>query len=198
MIKLSHITFSYGGKEVLTDFSMTLPARGVTALSGPSGCGKTTLMSIVAGRLTPQSGAFQGYTNPVILFQENRLFPWRTCGQHVRDVLPKERWQEVSHWLDLVELAEEEHHYPKALSGGMERRLALARALACSGDIYLLDEPFAGVDGERMARILNRIKEQIKAPVILSTHQKELLDRCDTVITLEGPPLHVTKQAVDA
>lgn len=99
-----------------------------------------------------------GTAEPVILFQESRLFPWRTCEQHVADVLPRERRREAGRWLALVELEGEEHARPSALSGGMGRRLALARALACGGGLYLLDEPFTGVDAARAARILERVR----------------------------------------
>lgn len=192
MIELQHLAFSYGEKEVLKDFSLTLPKQGLVALSGPSGCGKTTLMRLMAGLMPLQGGSIDGFQKPVLLFQENRLFPWRTCRQHLADVLPRDRWDEIAQWLALAELSGEEDSYPNALSGGMERRLALARGLACPGDIYLLDEPFTGVDDQRMNRMIEGIRNQVDAPILISTHQKELLALCDQVIYLEGPPLTVT------
>ena len=88
----------------------------------------------------------------------------------------------------LAELEGEEHTYPAHLSGGMGRRLALVRTLALGGSLYLLDEPFAGVDPQRADRILSALGE-LAAPVILVSHEPAVLDRADRVIRLDGPPL---------
>lgn len=192
MIELSHLSFSYGDRTVLSDFSLTLPDRGITALQGPSGCGKTTLLRLLAGLERPQSGTISSVVpgTGAILFQENRLLPWRTVGQHITDVLPKERQGETERWLDLVELEGEVNTLPAALSGGMGRRLALARCLALGGSLYLLDEPFAGVDPERARRILECIRA-LGTPVVLTSHQAPVLDLADRVIALDGPPLRL-------
>lgn len=192
MIELSHLFFSYGERTVLSDFSLTLPDRGITALQGPSGCGKTTLLRLLAGLECPQSGTISGVVpgTGAILFQENRLLPWRTVGQHITDVLPKERQGETGRWLELVELEGEGDTLPAALSGGMGRRLALARCLALGGSLYLLDEPFAGVDPDRARRILGRIRA-LGTPVVLTSHQAPVLDLADRVIALDGPPLRL-------
>lgn len=128
--------------------------------------------------------------HPVILFQEDRLLPWRTVGEHISDVLPRDRRGEVARWLALAELEGEENAYPAALSGGMGRRLALARALALGGGLLLLDEPFTGVDAPRAGRMLARIRE-LGVPVLLSSHEREVVELCDRVIALDGPPLSV-------
>jgi ABC-type nitrate/sulfonate/bicarbonate transport system ATPase subunit len=184
------ITVCYGDKRVLDGFSLELPEEGITALSGPSGCGKTTLLRVLAGLVRPEQGSVQVPGRVCMLFQENRLLPWRTVREHIQDVLPRERRGEAGRWLDLVELEGEDARYPAALSGGMGRRLALARCLACGGDLLLLDEPFAGVDARRAARILERIRA-LEVPVILCAHERELLERCDRVVELDGPPLGV-------
>lgn len=192
MIELSHLDFSYGDRTVLSDFSLMLPTQGITALQGPSGCGKTTLLRLLAGLERPQSGTISGISpgTGVILFQENRLLPWRTVGQHITDVLPRERQGEAARWLKLVELEDEADTSPSALSGGMGRRLALGRCLALGGSVYLLDEPFAGVDPERTRRILTRIRG-LGTPVVLTSHQAPVLELADRVISLDGPPLHL-------
>lgn len=192
MIELSHLSFSYGDRTVLSDFSLTLPDRGITALQGPSGCGKTTLLRLLAGLERPQGGTISGVVpgTGAILFQENRLLPWRTVGQHITDVLPKGRQGETGRWLELVELVGEENTLPAALSGGMGRRLALARCLALGGSLYLLDEPFAGVDPDRARRILERIRA-LGTPVVLTSHQAPVLELADRVIALDGPPLRL-------
>lgn len=192
MIQVEHLSLSFGSREVLRDFSLAVPDRGVTALRGPSGCGKTTLLRCLAGLERPQSGQISGITprETAFLFQENRLLPWRTAGQHITDVLPRARWGEAGDWLALAELDGEERAYPASLSGGMGRRLALARALACGGGLYLLDEPFTGVDAARAARILERVRA-LGVPVLLSSHEAEIVALCDRVIPLAGPPLHM-------
>ena len=105
-IRDRHITVCYGEKRVLDDFSLVLPETGITALSGPSGCGKTTLLRVLAGLEHPISGRITGLSlrSATLLFQEDRLFPWRTVEQHLTDVLPRPRWEEVPRWLRLAEL----------------------------------------------------------------------------------------------
>ena len=188
MISVREITVRFEEKVVLDHFSLELPEEGITALSGPSGCGKTTLLRVLAGLQPVQEGTVTVPQPPVMLFQENRLLPWRTVERHITDVLPKSRWGEVSRWLALAELEGEEKQFPPALSGGMGRRLALARALACGGKLFLLDEPFTGVDAPRAARMMERIR-QLGVPVILSSHEAEVVALCDRVISLKGPPL---------
>ena len=188
MISVSNITVCFAEKTVLDGFSLAVPEQGITALSGPSGCGKTTLLQVLAGLQKPQAGT-ASLPGPVsLLFQEDRLLPWRTVGQHITDVLPKARRGEAGRWLELVELAGEQARYPAQLSGGMGRRLALARCLACGGALLLLDEPFAGVDAQRAGRILARIRA-LGTPVLLTSHQEAVLSCCDRVLALEGPPL---------
>ncbi len=190
VIRCKDLTVSFGGRAVLDRFSLNIPAAGVTALSGPSGCGKTTLLRVLAGLEKPRSGAVEGIVprQTALLFQDDRLLPWRTVEQHLTDVLPKSRWGEVPARLALAELEGEEHTFPAALSGGMGRRLALARCLALEAELYLLDEPFAGVDLPRALRILERLKA-LPVPVLLVSHEPAVLSAADTVIELDGPPL---------
>ena len=190
MKKLEDITVRYGEKLVLDRFSLEIPPEGLTALSGPSGCGKTTLLRVLAGLTRPGSGAVSGAdpAKTAFLFQEDRLLPWRTAEQHITDVLPRARRGEAGRWLDFAELADEGGAYPAALSGGMARRLALARCAALGGELFLLDEPFAGVDPDRAAHILDRLRG-LGAPIVLATHQPQVLAGCDRIVALDGPPL---------
>ena len=183
------LTVSFGERAVLDRFSLQIPERGVTALSGPSGCGKTTLLRVLAGLERPRGGAVSlSPRETAILFQDDRLLPWRTVEQHLTDVLPRERWGEVPALLALAELEGEGKTMPAALSGGMGRRLALARCLALDAKLYLLDEPFAGVDLPRALRILERLRA-LPAPVLLVSHEPDILAHADAVIELDGPPL---------
>jgi ABC-type nitrate/sulfonate/bicarbonate transport system ATPase subunit len=191
--QVRELSLSFGEKKVLDGFSLALPDRGITVLSGPSGCGKTTLLRVLAGLQRPDSGAVEGLEakQAALLFQENRLLPWRRAWAQVADVLPRRRRGEWRRWLALVELEEEGDAWPEQLSGGMQRRLALARALALDTPWKLLDEPFAGVDQARAERILARIRE-LGGGVILSSHEAYILPLADQVIPLSGPPLRVT------
>ena len=192
MIALEHANLSFADKCIMDDFSVTIPEQGITALRGPSGCGKTTLLRVLAGLQTLNAGHISGISprETAFLFQENRLLPWRTVEQHITDVLPRERRGEALKWLELVELEGELKSYPTALSGGMCRRLALARCLALGGRLYLLDEPFAGIDPERVQRILLRLKALGK-PIVLVSHEEGIVPQVDQIIQLEGPPLKI-------
>ena len=190
MIGIRHGNLSFGEKVIARDFSLELPERGITVLRGPSGCGKTTLLRVLAGLQKLDSGEILGIFpgETAFLFQENRLLPWRTVAQHITDVLPRGRWGETEKWLAMVELEGEGENYPSQLSGGMARRLALARCLALGGKLYLLDEPFAGVDPQRAQRILSRLR-QLETPVVLVSHEEYL--QADQAVELEGPPLTI-------
>lgn len=183
---------AFGEKTVLERFSLELPEGGVTALSGPSGCGKTTLLRVLAGLQKPDAGAVEGFgpEETVLLFQENRLLPWRRAREQVADVLPRHKKDTWRNWLALVELEGEGDAWPDQLSGGMQRRLALARALALGGTWTLLDEPFAGVDQERARRILERIRA-LGGSVLLASHEEYVLAQADRVVCLDGPPLRI-------
>lgn len=191
-LRITGATVRFGDKTVLDNFSLTLPLEGVTALSAPSGSGKTTLMRVIAGLQSGEAGTVDGPAprDLAVLFQEDRLLPWRTVEGHITDVLPPRRWQEAGRWLELAELTGEEKSFPAALSGGMCRRLALARTLALGGELYLLDEPFNGVDPPRISRMLSRIRA-LGVPILLASHDREVLDLADRVIVLDGPPLRV-------
>ena len=190
-LAVENLTVRFGEKTVLDRFSLSLPLSGVTALSAPSGSGKTTLLRVLGG-LQAGGGVVEGVApgRTAFLFQEDRLLPWRTVGEHISDVLPRERRTEVSRWLELAELEGEADSWPAALSGGMGRRLALARVLALGGELYLLDEPFAGVDAPRAERILKRIRA-LGVPVLLASHEAHILSLADRVVRRDGPPLRV-------
>ena len=191
-LECKNLSLNYGEKDVLRNFSLSIPLNGITALQGPSGCGKTTLLRAIAGLEPLRSGRFDGIPprETAFLFQENRLFPWRTVLQHLTDVMPRPEENRARRLLSLVELDEEEHRYPRELSGGMGRRLALARALALESKLLLLDEPFTGVDPDRAQRIILRLKQERRAAIMVS-HEEKLVNLADRVIQLDGIPLFV-------
>ncbi len=190
MISVCGLYLSFGDKLVLDHFSLDLPEVPLLGLTGPSGCGKTTLLRVLAGLEKPQAGSLLGIKpeHTCFLFQEDRLFPWRTVAQNISDVLPRHRQNETDQWLAFAELKGEEKAYPTELSGGMARRLALARCVALDGTPLLLDEPFTGVDPPRRTRLLERMLK-LGRPVILVSHESDVLERCNCVLSFDGPPL---------
>ena len=186
-MQVTDLTLSFGEKQVLDRFSLKIP-QGVTVLSGPSGCGKTTLLRVIAGLEHPQSGQVEGITpaETAFLFQEDRLFPWRTVEQHLTDILPRSRWDEVPRWIALAGLEGEEHRRPAALSGGMRRRVAIARALAAPARVYLMDEPLKGLDRDTKQAVLSLIREETRnGLLVLVTHDPEEARGADQIVTVE-------------
>ncbi len=172
MLTLNKVSFAYGETTILDNVSLALPPKGAVCFSAPSGSGKTTLLRLLAGLECPTSGtvAPQGVRTAVV-FQENRLLPWLTVEQNVALVCPHTN---ILPYLEAVELYEDRHKYPAQLSGGMQRRVALARALAYGGDLLLLDEPFTGLDTALRIRIASAIRERFAdACIVLVTHSPE-------------------------
>lgn len=186
-VSLQNVSFAYGERPVLQGFSCHLLAPDlpgdIVALAGPSGLGKTTVLRLLAGLLQPQSGLVCCPADVSLLFQEDRLLPGLTAAAQVGAVLPA--GADVGRWLALVELGAEADTLPGAMSGGMKRRLALARCLAYGqgAALLLLDEPFAGVDAACAGRIMQRVRG-LGRPVIYTAHSAEVLALADRVLTL--------------
>jgi NitT/TauT family transport system ATP-binding protein len=170
MIKLQSISKSFDGVSVLENISAEIPDSGIFAICGASGSGKTTLMRIILGLEQPDSGNIYGLEGKkaAVVFQNDRLLPWFSALDNVAAVCSKERAKEL---LEKVELSDSLDKKPAELSGGMCRRVALARALAFDADIFLLDEPFKGLDAELRGRTVKLVEDFAKTkPVILITH----------------------------
>ena len=191
-IALQHVSFAYGERTVLQDFSLILPNSGITAISGPSGCGKTTLLRLLAGLEKPDSGIITAPEpgNTAILFQEDRLLPGLAAAAQISIVLPP--GADPLPWLAAVDLSAEAHTPPQEMSGGMRRRLALARCLAYAQDkaLILLDEPFTGINQQRAGQIMQHIRA-LHTPVIYTAHDAYSLSLADNVIHLDGPALRL-------
>lgn len=197
MISLSNISLQYNGEYILKDFSLELPERGSVCLFAPSGSGKTTILRILCGLEQPEQGRISGLEGKrlAVLFQENRLLPHLTALDNLKLVLPKERYGEAQGWLERVGLGDSAQKTPLQLSGGMQRRLAIARCLAYGGDIYLLDEPFQGLDEATLQQMLSVVADAAKdSLLILVTHRQEEAEAlCQRILRLGGRPLRVVE-----
>lgn len=169
-LEFHNVTFSYGRRDILKDFSYVFPDCGVVCLFGPSGCGKTTILRIVSGLTEVTDGEVKGLPQmPSVMFQDNRLLPWKTAEENIDFVGTNGRY-----WIEKVGLLDSREKYPRELSGGMQRRVALARALSTDFDMLLLDEPFTGLEDELIEEFAKIIKEIAKEKlVIMVTHKKE-------------------------
>lgn len=192
-IRLSGLckSFRQGQSElpVLRGLDLVLPAGEITVIVGKSGCGKTTLLRVIAaleqydsGELLLPPGCRIG-----MVFQEARLMPWLTVGQNIAlsaaaGTLPPER---IAALVALTGLAGFEKARPRQLSGGMQQRAALARALAFDPDWLLMDEPFSALDVETKAQIIANLQPfLIEKTVVLVTHHTEEAAIADTCIEL--------------
>lgn len=199
---------------VLQRMNMSVKKGELLSVLGPSGCGKSTLLRLIAGFLKPDSGSIFLKGKPlsgpdadrIMVFQDfNQLFPWKTVLQNV--VFPlklkkigssrKEREEIACRYLARVQLDEFLNFYPHQLSGGMKQRAALARALATSPEIMLMDEPFASLDGQTrstLQEMLLKIWQESESTIIFVTHDiREALLLSDRIVVMGSSPGRVKK-----
>ena len=166
---------------VLQNLTMEAEDQGITVVLGRSGCGKTTLLRLIAGLEPVDSGEMEGIDRGKIgiIFQEPRLMPWLTVEANIlfgvgrADAMAKKRREKLPKLLELTGLTGFEKAYPSQLSGGMQQRTALARALMYEPDFLLMDEPFAALDyfiRKQMQQELLAICEKEKKGVLFVTH----------------------------
>ncbi|MBE6608530.1 MAG: ATP-binding cassette domain-containing protein [Ruminococcaceae bacterium] len=176
---LKNITKKFDGEAVLDDFSCEIGEN--TAIMGPSGKGKTTLVRIIAGLSSPCSGTVEFSSKPMfsVVFQEDRLFNDFSAIENVslifdKKTSKKEAKARASELLsELLISPEEQNKAVKDFSGGMKRRVALARALAAEHDILILDEPYKGLDEKSRAVCAEVIKKYSEDKLVLMvTHDK--------------------------
>ena len=174
MLKLTNISHSYGDRAVLQNQTLSVLPHQRIAIMGPSGCGKTTLLRIALGLLKPTAGTLENrFPKTAVVFQEPRLLTWRTALENVNLVLGdgKSTLAIAKSYLDQVQLADAADKYPRELSGGMQQRVAVARALAAQGDLLILDEPFKAMDEALRERIIALV-DQTEAAILLVTHEE--------------------------
>jgi NitT/TauT family transport system ATP-binding protein len=212
-LEVAHLTKRYWREKLardvvaLSDVSVSVADAEFLAIVGPSGCGKTTLLNIVAGLLPYEEGTVsidgkrvQGPgIDRAVVFQHSSLLPWRTIAGNVRYGMELQgrfdkntRRERTEHFVKMVGLQGFEKHYPSELSGGMQQRVNLARALAADPEVLLMDEPFAALDAqtrEFMQAELLKIWSQARKTVVFITHQiNEAVYLADRVVVMSARP----------
>lgn len=202
------ISFSQNNKinSVLEHVSIGIEKGEFVCLLGPSGCGKSTLLNAMAGFLKPSNGTItidgQEVNKPdkryLTIFQNYGLFPWRTVEKNVelgleqKKLSKKDRREIASKYIDLVGLSEAKEKRPCQLSGGMQQRVSIARALALQPEILFMDEPFGALDAITRMKLQDdilRIQKEENTTVIFVTHDiEEAVFLADRIVILEPNP----------
>ena len=195
-----------GALTALEDFHLQVQPGEVVCIVGASGCGKSTFLNVVAGFLRPTSGEVLLEGRPItgveprcgMIFQSYALFPWMTVlenvgfGPRLKGASRKARREKARHWISVVGLDGFEHAYPGELSGGMQQRVALSRALANDPDVLLCDEPFAALDAmtrQILQQELLRVVTETGKTVLFITHSiDEALILSDRLIVMSARP----------
>ena len=174
-IKLKNVTFSYKGTPVLESFSLEVKRGEAVALHGVSGSGKTSIARLILGLETVIGGSVQAPEKIAAVFQEDRLLPTLTVRKNI-SIVTKEN-DRSDYLLKRANLEAVADKKVWQLSGGMKRRLSIARALAYGGEIYFLDEPLRELDEETLHTVASLIKEEITGKTaILITHDSFSLE----------------------
>jgi NitT/TauT family transport system ATP-binding protein len=202
------IVYSSGRQQTLAVDGATLSVGEgeFVALVGPSGCGKSTILKVVAGLIAASAGSVLVGDEPVrgvpdgvgMVFQNDALLPWKTVRDNVRLPLAlrgltnREQDAEIARLLELVQLTGFEDFYPRALSGGMRKRVALARTLAYDPRLFLMDEPFGPLDAQTrilIGREFLAIWERLGKSVLFVTHDvEEAIALADRVLVMSPRP----------
>jgi NitT/TauT family transport system ATP-binding protein len=209
-IKIEHLSFSYSDSDsdndILDDFNLEIHNKEFVTIVGPSGCGKTTLLNIVAGLFSPTKGRVllddKHITEPgadrTMVFQDDAVFPWYTVRQNVEYGLKimkirGDKLKEiVRRNLEIVGLLKCKDMFPRQLSGGMRKRVDVARALSTEPEVLLMDEPFAALDvmtKEKLQEDFLNIWQKVHMTVLFVTHDlEEALYLSDRVVVMSQSP----------
>lgn len=218
ILKLDKVSLFYQSENFETlaikDLSFTVSDGEFLSIIGPSGCGKTSILSLIAGLLTPSSGKIiylgeevkKASGNVGYMLQRDELFPWRTIEKNV--LLPLEikklnNPQYRDKALSLIEkysLKDFLKSYPASLSGGMRQRVALIRTLAFNPNLLLLDEPFSALDAQTRLKVCddvyNIIKSERKTTVLVTHDIAEAISLSDRIIVLSKRPATLYKEHI--
>lgn len=216
-IHLDHVTKVFGkpgtdaAYRAVDGLNLDVRPGQMLAILGKTGCGKSTIFNMIAGLTEPTTGTvrvdgrdpfadFDSFRGKMaIVFQSDRLLPWRTAIQNVElglemlDTPLAERRAVAQHWLTKLGLGGHENDYPHALSGGMRQRVSIARAFATNANILLCDEPFSALDestaGRLRAEFVRLVKENGKTAVFITHSISEALEIGDRIVVLKRPAM---------
>ncbi|GAB4068547.1 ABC transporter ATP-binding protein [Ancylobacter sonchi] len=198
----------------VSQIDLTVAKGEFVSIVGLSGCGKSSFLNAVAGLTAISGGTLVAGGVPItrpgpdraVVFQRPSLLPWRTVlgnviyGLELQGIPKREAHRRAAAYIDLVQLGGVEHFYPAALSGGMQQRVNLARALVCDPDILLLDEPFGALDAitrETMQKELLGIWETTRKTVLMVTHQiDEAILLSDRILVFSDRPARILAEIV--
>ncbi|WP_101474955.1 ABC transporter ATP-binding protein [Fusobacterium sp.] len=207
-MKILDLKKRYDDKIIFDGLNLDIEEEKITVILGQSGCGKTTLLNIICGFINDYTGEIKFESDIVdgmpYIFQEDALIPWKTVYKNIDYVLKnkiKEKDKRefiIEKYLKMVKLSSSKDSYPNSLSGGMKRRVGIARAFAFPSKYLLMDEPFEFLDVKTKYDIIHDFKEMQsvdKKTVILITHDIELAVALgDNIIILGSNPTDVVKE----
>jgi sulfonate transport system ATP-binding protein len=207
VLRVSDLTISYGDEPVLEGASLAVERGQFVSLVGPSGSGKSSLLRAVVGLQQPLKGTVEreiASSDVAILFQDDALLPWKTARDNValgltlNGMRRRQALEQADRWLERLGLARFGHPFPRHLSGGQRKRVALAQVPAREPKLLLMDEPFASLDAIVRARIIQDVAalvEREHITVLLVTHDlEEAIGLSDHIYLLSrGPRAHLTR-----
>jgi NitT/TauT family transport system ATP-binding protein len=205
VLRVRNLSVGFGAEPVLEGIDLDVKAGQFASLIGPSGSGKTSVLRAVTGLLEPLTGNVQVDVSPQevgFLFQDDALLPWRTArenvalGLRIRGNETKSAEEKAQHWLARLGLDRFGDRYPRQLSGGQRKRVAIAQVLALQPKLLLMDEPFASLDAIVRTRITQELLDWVDREhltVLLVTHDlEEAISASDVVYVLsQGPRAHI-------
>ncbi len=203
-IRIESLTKKFADSMLFDGINLEIKSGGITAFIGGSGCGKTTLLRLISGLDKDYAGRITGVPERIsFLFQEDRLLPWCNVKENIafalKDVMSKEQLEAaVSDIIKAVQLNGHENKRPSELSGGMQRRVAMARAFSYPAKLLLMDEPFKGFDLKLNLELISlflKLYEGSGKTVIIVAHETDLLERLPNCNVIDVEALSSAKRA---
>jgi NitT/TauT family transport system ATP-binding protein len=190
---LEDVTRDIDDRTIVARCSLRLTPGAITAMVGPSGCGKSTIAFMLAGYDAPTEGRVVAQGRRLMVFQEPALMPWLTTYENL--TFGRADKQRATQMLERVGLADFRDHYPTELSGGMQRRAELARALINDPALLILDEPFRGLDAltrrDMQDYVAELLRETPRTTLLITTDLDEAIRLADRLLVMTNRPTRV-------